>query len=151
MQRAVSQLSPATVNRRLIISLRQGAATVQQLVNDNCATVSETVPTITQKVPPPQTDQTPTTTPDTTSTTPTTPTTPTDTTPTTPDTGGGTPDGGDTGTDTTPGGETGGETGGDTGGDQTGGDSEQPPPDVNQGNPGGALAPGQGGGNGGNP
>jgi hypothetical protein len=148
LQREVAQLSPATVDRRLIVVLRRGATRVQQLVGE-CKDVTETIPTITERAPQQTTSTTP---PQTTATTPTTPpppaTTPA-TTPTTPDTGGGTTTGGE-------GGQTGGDTGGQTGGGETGGDGgdqggDQSPPDVNQGNPGGALAPEQGGGNGGNP
>lgn len=136
----VAGLSAATVDRRLIRGLRQGAATLEQLVAE-CD--RETIPTTVVTTP----DTTPTTPPATTpaETVPveppvTTPTTPPETTPTTPpDTGGGT---------TTPPDDTGGGTvppdTGDTGGGDDG-TADPSQPDVNQGNPGGALAPGQGG------
>lgn len=130
----VDGLSPGTVDRRLIANLRDGASTLEQLIADTC-TVQETVPTetTTQPAPPPTTPTTPPTTP---TTPPTTPTTP-PTTPTTPDTGGGATTPPDTGGSTTPP-DTGGSTGGGSGADHS-------QPDVNPGNPGGALAPGQGG------
>lgn len=135
-QQRVDALSAQTVDRRLIRDLKEGASTLEQLVPGTCEKVTETVPTIETPA-----ETTPSTTPTTPTTPETTPTTPS-TTPTTPETGGGEttpPDTGggtttpDTGGNTTPG------TGGDSGGDQ------QFQPDVNQGNPGGALAPGQGG------
>lgn len=134
----LSGLRAHNVDTRLINGLRQGAVTLEQLISDTCD--QETIPTQTTVEPPP--DTTPTTPPPETQTTtpppetiPTTPTAPPETTPTTPpDTGGGA-------TPTTP--DTGGETPPDTGGDTGGQDPTQP--DVNEGNPGGALAPGQGG------
>ncbi|MDW5593114.1 hypothetical protein VSS74_02110 [Conexibacter stalactiti] len=136
----VAGLSAASVDRRLIRGLRQGASTLEELVVE-CD--QETIPTTVVTTP----ETTPTTPATTTpaETTPveppvTTPTTPPETTPTTPpDTGGGTTTPPDTGGGTTPP-DTGGETPPDTG--DTGDPSQ---PDVNQGNPGGALAPGQGG------
>lgn len=129
-QQRVDALSARTVDRQLIRNLRAGASTLQQLVTDTCETVEKTIPTQTI---PQTTPTTPTETP-TVPTTPTTPTTPPVTTPTTPpDTGGGTttpPDTSGGGGATTP------DTGAGTGSSE---------PDVNQGNPGGALAPGQGG------
>jgi hypothetical protein len=132
----VDRLRRSNVDTTLIRGLNQGAATLEQLIDTTCT--EETIPTQTTVEPPP--DTTPVPPPETTPTTPppeTTPTTPPQTTPTTPpDTGGGTP--------TTPP-DTGGgappETpadGGDTGDGQT-------PPDANEGNPGGAVAPGAGG------
>lgn len=123
VQRQVDGLSPRTVDRRLIVNLQQGVSTLQQLVPKSCAEVTTTTRTETQVVPPPTQPTTPSTTtqptpPTTTPTTPggsTTPTTPRGGT-TTPSQGGGNP--------STEGGST---------------------PDANQGNPGGALAPGQGG------
>ncbi|ADB52935.1 hypothetical protein [Conexibacter woesei] len=135
-QQRVDGLSARTVDRQLIRNLRQGASTLEQLVSDTCTEVQETIPTETIPKPSPETTPTP-------STTPTTPTTP-QTTP--PDTGGGTttpPDTTGGGTTTPP--DTGGDGGTtpDTGGGAT--DDQQVQPDVNEGNPGGALAPGQGG------
>ncbi|HST41698.1 MAG TPA: hypothetical protein VLK58_19420 [Conexibacter sp.] len=111
----VARLNAATVDRQLIRGLRQGASTLQELVVE-CD--QETIPT------------TVVTTPETTTPPETTPTTP-------PDTGGGTTTPPDTGGGTTPP-----EGGGDSG---DGGTADPSQPDVNQGNPGGALAPGQGG------
>jgi hypothetical protein len=123
-RRELSQLDARSVDTTLIRELRQGAVTLDQLIGKTCT--AETVPTETTVTPQPQTQPTapPTTQP---TTPPTTqPTTPPATQPTTPpDTGGDT-------TTTPP------ETGGSTGGDPS-------QPDVNDGNPGGALAPGQGG------
>jgi hypothetical protein len=134
VQRQVEGLAATDVDRRLLRNLRQGADTIAQLVPETCTAVTETMPTITEQ----QTPVTPETTP---STTPETPTT----TPTTPDTGGGTTTTPDTGGGTTTPPDTGGGTP-DTGGGgtpDTGGGTQTP--DANQGNPGGALAPGQGG------
>lgn len=132
-QQEVAQLSARTVDRQLLRDLRQGAATLEQLVPNDCEKVQETLPTVTETSP---TVPPPTTTP----TTPTTPTVPPATT-TTPQGGGTTttPQGG--GTTTTPG------TGGGTTTPNSGGsgNSQDYQPDVNQGTPGGALAPGQGG------
>jgi hypothetical protein len=136
----VARLNAATVDRQLIRGLRQGASTLQELVVEcDQETIPTTVVTTPETTTPPET--TPTAPPETTPVEPpvTTPTTPPETTPTTPpDTGGGTttpPD--DTGGGTTPP-----EDGGDSG---DGGTADPSQPDVNQGNPGGALAPGQGG------
>lgn len=125
VQRQVDGLSPRAVDRSLITNLQQGVNTLQQLVPDSCKTVTSTTPTQTEVTPPPTQQTTPSTTPQTTppSTTPTTPGGGT-TTPTTP--------GGGTTTPAQPGGGTPNTEGGNT-------------PDANQGNPGGALAPGQGG------
>jgi len=133
VRRQVEGLAATDVDRRLLRNLRQGADTIAQLVPETCTAVTETVPTITEQQTTPVTPET---------NQPTTPETPT-TTPTTPDTGGGTTTTPDTG-----GGTTTPDTGGgtpDTGGGtpDTGGDTQTP--DANQGNPGGALAPGQGG------
>lgn len=132
VQREVDKLSPREVDRRLIRQLREGASTIQQLVPETCREVTSTAETQTEVQ----------TTPQTTPTTPsTTPQTTPETTPTTPDNGGG--------TTTTPGNGGGGTTtpdnggGSSNGGGQGGGTDHLP--DANQGNPGGALAPGQGG------
>lgn len=134
-QQRVDRLSARTVDRQLIANLRQGASTLEQLVSDTCTEVQETIRTETTQTPPPVTaPTTPSTTPTTPSTTPTTP----------PDTGGGTTTPPDTGGGTT----TPPDTGGGTTTPETGGgatDDQQVQPDVNEGNPGGALAPGQGG------
>lgn len=141
----VARLRGATVDRELIRGLRQGAQTLEQLVSESCG--EETVPTTTETVPPPET--TPVEPPVTTPTTPpeTIPVEPPATTPTTPpDTGGGS-DGGDTGGGTTTPPDDGGATdpnGGDSGGG-TIDPAEPTDPGVNQGDPGGAAAPGTGG------
>jgi hypothetical protein len=89
----VDALSPASVDRRLIANLQQGARTLEQLVTQTCTQSTPTTPTTTT-----QTTTTPTTTAPTTTAPPTTPstsTTPTTTTPpsTSTTTGGGTPPG----------------------------------------------------------
>lgn len=135
----VANLSAATVDRRLIRGLREGAATLEQLVAEcDQETIATTVETTPETSPPATTPTTPV---ETVPVAPpaTTPTTPPATTPTTPpDTGGGTTTPPDTGGGTPP------DTGGDTG-DSGGGTVDPSQPDVNDGNPGGALAPGQGG------
>jgi hypothetical protein len=137
----VDQLRAATVDRRLIRGLREGAATLEQLVAEcDRETIPTTVVTTPETTTPPAT--TPTTPPETTPVEPpaTTPTTPPETTPTTPpDTGGGTTTPPDTGGGATDGGDTGGTPPSD------GGTADPSQPDVNEGNPGGAVAPGQGG------
>lgn len=139
----VQQLRAATVDAALVRGLRQGAATLEQLVADSCD--SETVPTQTTVQTTPQT--TPETAPPVTQETApppeTTPTAPPETTP--PDTGGGTPppDTGGGGEPTTP--DTGGGASPDTGADGGAGGDSGGGTDPNQGNPGGAVAPGQGG------
>jgi hypothetical protein len=141
VQRQVDALSSEGVDARLIRHLQAGVATVEELIPDSCAEVTETQETITEVVPPPA-DTTPaTTTPQTTpEETPTTPDTGGATT--TPDTGGGATTPPDTGGGaTTP--DTGGGTEPDTGGvtpDTGSGDAG-----ANQGNPGGAGLPGEGG------
>lgn len=139
VQRQVDGLSADQVDPRLIRYLQAGVATVQELIPESCETVTETQPTITEVTPPPV-ETTPETVPETTpDETPTNPDTGGGTTP--PDTGGGTTTPPDTGGGTTP--DTGGgtpDTGGgtpDTGSGDTGG--------ANQGNPGGAGLPGEGG------
>ncbi|MDO8188680.1 hypothetical protein Q5424_26505 [Conexibacter sp. JD483] len=134
----IQQLRAATVDANLIRGLRQGAATLEQLVSDSCDTQTirtqttiETTPETTPTAPPPVT----------TSETPPPPQTTPETTPqTTPDNGGSTPpDTGGGAEPTTP------DSGG--GAPDTGADGGAPSDgtDPNQGNPGGAVAPGQGG------
>jgi len=147
----VSRLRAATVDANLIRGLRQGAATLEQLVAESCdretistqttiQTTPETTPVTpqvtTQETPPPDvtTQETPpATTPDDGSGGGTTP----------PDDGGGSGGGGGT---TTPPSDGGGQTGGGSepdGGAGAGGAQGDSQP--NQGNPGGAVAPEQGG------
>ncbi len=146
VRQEVDRLSAREVDRRLIRNLREGASTIQQLVPKTCDEVTDTVETQTEVQPSPQS---------TTGETPPPQTTP-NTTPTTPDGGGTTtPDGG--GTTTTPGNDgngngNGGNNGNGNGNGQNQGGGGTPDtgggsniPDHNQGNPGGALAPGQGG------
>ncbi|MBB4664507.1 hypothetical protein [Conexibacter arvalis] len=140
VQRQVDGLSSEDVDPRLIRNLRDGVGTIEELIPDSCEEVSTTVETQTEVVTPPV-DTTPQqeTPPQTTSTTPSdgggTTTTP-------PDTGGGTTTPPDTGGGTTPPDSGGGATPPDSGGGTAPGSDV---PDVNQGTPGGALAPGQGG------
>lgn len=140
VQRQVDGLAADQVDPRLIRYLQAGVATVEELIPESCTNVTETQPTITEVVPPPV-DTTPETVPETTpSETTTTPDTGGGTTP--PDTGGGTTTPPDTGGTTPP--DTGGGTEPDTGGttppDTGGGDAG-----ANEGNPGGAGLPGEGG------
>jgi len=143
VQRQVDELGADGVDPRLIRHLQEGVATVEELIPQTCTAVTETQETITEVVPPPV-ETTPETTPP--------ETTPSET-PTTPDTGGGTapPDtgGGTTTPPDTSGGGTTPDTGGstpDTGGStpDTGSGTETPD-GANQGNPGGAGLPGEGG------
>lgn len=141
VQRQVDGLAADQVDPRLIRYLQAGVSTVQELIPESCAEVTETQETITEVVPPPVE-----TTPETTAPPQTTP----EETPTSPDTGGGTapPDTGGGGTTTPP--DTGGGTTPDTGGGtpDTGGgtpDTGSGDTGANQGNPGGAGLPGEGG------
>jgi hypothetical protein len=133
LQDAVVSL-PGTVNRKLVTSLRNGAAKVESSAAQDCGnaktttsdtTTTDTVPTVTTTttatVPTTPTQTVTTTTTPTTPTTPTTtPTTPT-TTPTVPSTGGGTGGG-------TTGGGTGGGGAGTGGGAGAGGGGGGAPP-----------------------
>lgn len=140
----VQQLRAATVDTNLIRGLRQGAATLEQLVAATCDRETISTQTTIQTTPETPVETAPaTTTPTTTTPAETTPVEPPATTPsdsggsTTPDSGGGT---------TTPpadGGDTGGGTAPDTGAGN--GSTPSDGSDPNQGNPGGAVAPGQGG------
>ena len=138
VRREVDGLSADGVDRRLVRQLRAGADTIAELIPQSCETVTDTIETQTEVVPSPE--QTTTSPP---ATTPTTPST----TPTTPSDGGGatTPPESDGGATTPDGGETPDTGGGGTPPSDTGDGSGEQPPDANQGNPGGALAPGQGG------
>lgn len=140
VRQQIDELPADGVDPRLVRNLQEGVATVEELIPQTCTAVTETQPTITEVVPPPA-DTTPQTTPETTpSETPTTPDSGGGTTP--PDSGGGTTTPPDTGGGTTP--DTGGGTP-DTGGGTPDAGSGGSTGGANQGNPGGAGLPGEGG------